>query len=92
MLAVETEATDYDMTDKSIVRLTVTYDTGSRCFEIDSVCTAKVFEEIIEEWQDVSKRMVFFTGKLNDIDNNDVQYAIESDCIKSVVAMAVNGI
>lgn len=78
------------MTGKTKVKISVAYDTGSTCYRTECVVDKDIAQSIIDQWVDVSSRIVQFDGTLNDADANEVSYAIKCDCIKAIDIVEVN--
>ena len=77
---------------EGLLKVRVTYDTGSSTYEAFSICSAAVFESIIDQWKDISNSFVEWSGRLNDIDSNVSRIVIRRDAIVAIDGMEVNGI
>lgn len=80
------------MNSTDVVKIKVIYNTGSGSYEASFVASYSVYGRLVEDLKDVSLIWVIVKGKINDIDNNAVEFAIKRDDISSVDCIRVNGI
>ena len=80
------------MTKNTRVKVSVCYDTGSACYRTECVMDKESAEDIISQWNEPSRKLVGFNGRLNDADANEISFTIEREAIKCIDYVEVNNL
>ena len=80
------------MEASTVVKAKIIYDVGSSSYEALCIITYGVFLQFADALTDVSSEWISLKGRLNDADNNAVDYLFKRETIKSIDCIKVNGL